>query len=269
MPRRKTSFFVKGFPRPFLVSEAEDLLSTVANATSDIRNKGQLDPEPTSGRSDRPNRSRLGLVVRTNIQSIDYEEARREILSALPGAPKLPRSLKAETQLRDHQLAGVAWLQYVLSKSPEYCRGVVLADDMGLGKTLQLLTLIASEFEERPSVEPALVVAPVSLLENWKDELDRFFVPGSLPTLIAYGEALNELKVPRASIDQQLTEQGLIKFLRPGWRGGARLVLTTYETLRDLEFSFGAEKWSIMVCDEAQRIKNPSALVMGACISPQ
>jgi SNF2 family DNA or RNA helicase len=41
-------------------------------------------------------------------------------------------------------------------------------------------------------------------------------------------------------------------------------VLTTYETLRDLEFSFAAEKWSIMICDEAQRIKNPNAMVTRA-----
>jgi hypothetical protein len=34
--------------------------------------------------------------------------------------------------------------------------------------------------------------------------------------------------------------------------------------LRDLEFSFAAEKWSILVCDEAQKAKNPNALVTRA-----
>jgi SNF2 family DNA or RNA helicase len=37
--------------------------------------------------------------------------------------------------------------------------------------------------------------------------------------------------------------------------------LTTYETLRDFEFSFAEEDWSIMVCDEAQKIKNPNTLM--------
>jgi len=41
-------------------------------------------------------------------------------------------------------------------------------------------------------------------------------------------------------------------------------VLTTYETLRDLEFSFATQRWSIMVCDEAQKIKNPAAMVTRA-----
>jgi SNF2-related domain/Restriction endonuclease/Helicase conserved C-terminal domain len=49
----------------------------------------------------------------------------------------------------------------------------------------------------------------------------------------------------------------------PG-RFSAQLVLTTYETLRDLEFSFSAQRWSLMVCDEAQRIKNPAAMVTRA-----
>src|SRR5262249_4813002 len=154
--------------------------------------------------------------------------------------------------------------QYLFEKAPHYCRGAVLADDMGLGKTLQLLVFITSVFEERPELEPALVVAPVALLENWMDEIGRFFVHDAVPQLVAYGDGLTRLRVPRASIDEQLQDQGLIKFLKPGWRGAAKIVLTTYETLRDLEFSFAAEKWSIMVCDEAQKIKNPNALVTRA-----
>ena len=108
-------------------------------------------------------------------------------------------------------------------------------------------------------------VAPVSLLENWKDELDKFFQPGTLPVLTAYGDALKTLRVPREAIDERLrTEDGLVRFLQPNWIGSARLVLTTYETLRDLEFSFAAQRWSVMVCDEAQRIKNPAAMVTRA-----
>jgi hypothetical protein len=48
------------------------------------------------------------------------------------------------------------------------------------------------------------------------------------------------LRVSRDNIDAQLRSEGLVKFLKPGWRGAANVVLTTYETLRDLEFSFAA-----------------------------
>ena len=105
---------------------------------------------------------------------------------------------------------------------------------------------------------------PVSLLDNWQEEIARLFELGSLQVMTAYGDALASLRVPRASIDADLQQQGLVRFLRPDWRGSAQLVLTTYETLRDLEFSFAKEPWSILVCDEAQKIKNPNALVTRA-----
>jgi len=254
---------LNGFDRPLPVREAEFILQTLRRAAEDIR-KGEFEPSNATESKTEGLRPRHGLVIHANIKAIDYEETRRDILSAFTGEPKLPKTLKPDVELKDHQRAGIAWLQYLFDKTPDYCRGAVLADDMGLGKTLQLLAFIMSIFEERPDLAPALVVAPVALLENWIGEINRFFIQDAVPRLIAYGDSLALLRVQRASIDEQLQKQGLVKFLRPGWRGAAKIVLTTYETLRDLEFSFAAEKWSIMVCDEAQKIKNPNALVTRA-----
>lgn len=116
---------------------------------------------------------------------------------------------------------------------------------------------------------PALVVAPLTLLENWREEAEKFLRPGSLTLLTAYGEGLTGLRVDRSSVDEQLRREGLVRFLRPDWRGKADVVLTTYETLRDLEFSFARERWSIMVCDEAQKIKNPNAAMTRAAKKQQ
>ena len=49
----------------------------------------------------------------------------------------------------------------------------------------------------------------------------------------------------------------------------AKIILTTYETLRDQEFSLARQPWSIMVCDEAQKIKNPAALITHAANAVQ
>ena len=253
----QTEFQIKGFPQPIPLREAETILQTFAEVMDDAR-QGTFDPT----RTQRTGREDKRLLIKANIQGIDYEEARRDILNAYPKAPEYPGALRAEVRLLDHQCDGVARLQHLFRKSREHhCRGVILADDMGLGKTLQLLALIAWAFEQQPDLEPVLVVAPVSLLENWEEETQKFFRPGSLPLLTLYGNSIKALRVPRASIDAQLAQEGLVKFLRPGWRDGARLVLTTYETLRDFEFSFAEECWSIMVCDEAQKIKNPNAMV--------
>ena len=166
--------------------------------------------------------------------------------------------------LLEHQKQGVAWLQHLWSKTPTYCRGALLADDMGLGKTLQLLTFVAGCLEQNTEMKPILVVAPVSLLENWSMEVAKFFKPESFKIQMLYGDQLRALKLKREEVEQELVQEGLARFLRPNWRGNANLVLTTYETLRDLELSFAHELWSIMICDEAQRIKNPNALVTRA-----
>lgn len=202
------------------------------------------------------------LVIKRNLEEVDYTESRAESLQMpLDRAPLLPKSLRPEIELKPHQRFGIAWLQHLWDASPEHCRGTLLADDMGLGKTLQLLTFIANCFEAEPNLPPALVVAPVALLENWRNELDRFFLPGALPILTLYGSTLKSLRVGKHELDSDLKAQGVTRLLKKGWVGNARLVLTTYETMRDLEFALASQLWSVMVCDEAQKIKTPAALV--------
>ena len=253
----QTTFQIKGFPQPIPVCEAEAILQTFTEVLADA-DQGAF---PARGKEPLVAIGKR-LLLKINIEKTDYEEVRRDILSTCNSVPPtLPDALRKDIQLLDHQREGVARLQHLFQKSPEHCRGVILADDMGLGKTLQLLTLMAWAFQQEPTLEPALIVAPVSLLENWEEETRKFFKPDSLPVLTLYGSSIQALRVPRASIDAQLVQEGLVKFLRPDWRQGARLVLTTYETLRDFEFSFADESWSIMVCDEAQKIKNPNTLM--------
>lgn len=204
------------------------------------------------------------LLIKGNIDSVGHLESREEKLATNERSMVRPSSLKSTVELRDHQLSGIARLQQLFEASPDHCRGVLMADDMGLGKTLQLLTFMAWAIEQNAQLTPALVVAPVSLLENWREEIARFFEPDAMQVLTAYGDEIAKLRVPRANIDADLQKEGLVRFLAPGWRGSAQVVLTTYETLRDLEFSFAQEPWSILVCDEAQKIKNPNAMVTRA-----
>ncbi|MBK6961592.1 MAG: restriction endonuclease [Gammaproteobacteria bacterium] len=261
----KTSITLPGTPNPIPIGEAERLLDTFTEASEEAK-EGKFDPgKPKRPRPEGPIK-RTSLIIGANIHNIDYAEKRRAALASDGREPELPASLRPEHPLLPHQRQGVAWLQTLFEAHDTFnCRGAVLADDMGLGKTLQLLILMAWAIEKNPNIEPMLVVAPVSLLENWKEEAEKFLTAGALSTLTAYGDNLSSLRVPRASIDERLiTEDGLTRFLRPDWIGDARVVLTTYETLRDLEFSFASQRWSIMICDEAQKIKNPAAMVTRA-----
>jgi hypothetical protein len=259
---------------PISLADAREIVATFENVFSAVDSGKPFNPkgcdggeEGDGGHGGRRKESgpKKQLVLRANIQVLEYEEMRREALQAVPAQPKIPNSIRPAFALLPHQRAGLAWMQHLFSLQTDFqVRGAILADDMGLGKTFQLLALMAGLLEREPEMDPMLVVAPVSLLENWAEEADKFFEQGALPLLTAYGDGLTRLRVPRSQIDQRLTEDGLVKFLKPDWIGDAKVVLTTYETLRDLEFSFAAQKWSLMVCDEAQRIKNPAAMVTRA-----
>jgi hypothetical protein len=256
---------VSWLPEPIPVSEAREAVKSLGEAIDAVK-KGVDDPLPLERARERCRAQKKSPVVRPNISSLDYLEERRAALRSDGASPSLPASLSASVMLKQHQLDGVAWLQHLYAQRETLnVRGAVLADDMGLGKTLQLLCMLLRLMEDHAHLDPILVVAPVALLENWLAELQKFFTGEKPRVLVAYGSRLSELRVPSAAIDARLREEdGLSNFLKPGWIGDHRVVLTTYETLRDLEFSFARARWSVMVCDEAQRIKNPAALVTRA-----
>jgi Holliday junction resolvase len=252
-----------GFDKPIPVKTAEAAEQKIADILAPPE-PPEAPGKPPVGPKKLPVK-RKSLILLSNIEELDYVEKRRIALQDIAKAPEMPNSISSEYKLLQHQCEGLAWLQHLYKLRDDYqVRGAVLADDMGLGKTFQLLAFMAWLIEQNPSVDPMLVVAPVSLLENWNEEANKFFLPGTLPILMAYGDALAALRVPRNEIDERLQQDGLVRFLKSNWVGNAKVVLTTYETLRDMEFSFAAQRWSIMVCDEAQRIKNPAAMVTRA-----
>lgn len=209
------------------------------------------------------------LLIANNIDEAEFTKQRANLLifdENNHSSARLPTSFRNnEFSLKQHQAYGVAWLQHLHKYAPEQVSGCLLADDMGLGKTLQLLCFIGEYLENAEDKKPVLVVAPVSLLENWEAEANRFFSNRFPKILSLYGDKLKERKIPKHLISSQLRENhGITNLLEDDWRGDADIVLTTYETMRDLEFSLAREDWSIMICDEAQKIKVPTAMVTKA-----
>lgn len=257
---QRESFAFPGCPKPVPVDWATEALETMRRVREDV-GQGSFDPKNPSSKARAMERK--GLVVKPNVDKLDYVERRGSLVSDGQAAV-LPSALLESVRLKEHQLEGLAWLQHLWRHSPLACRGALLADDMGLGKTIQLLAFMAAAIEHEPDLDPFLVVAPVSLLDNWKEEITKFFAPGAMEVLTLYGSSLASKRASKAALDDELLQAGAPKLLSPGWLGSAQVVLTTYETLRDLEFSLAAQRWSAMICDEAQKIKNPNALVTRA-----
>jgi superfamily II DNA or RNA helicase len=254
----RTEFEPAGFPKPIRIAEAEALVATFKESKRDLAARALATEQAT----ERPIVSRL--IIKRNDETVNYAEPGGDLTPPEESKPILPNTLKRSVTLLQHQLSGIAWLQHLWRRSPGACRGALLADDMGLGKTLQLLAFMAWCLEQDATIDPILIVAPVALLENWKREIDTFFVSGAFSVLTLYGSALQGKRLARTAIQQELLQAGITRLLIRGWLGNARVVLTTYETLRDLEFSLGRQKWSVMVCDEAQKIKTPGAMVSRA-----
>ena len=78
---------------------------------------------------------------------------------------------------------------------------------MGFGKTVQLLTFVIWQHETQPDALPTLVVAPVPLLENWANEIRKFFKSGTR-VLTLYGNSLKDIRMPINALDEGLVEQG-------------------------------------------------------------
>ena len=83
--------------------------------------------------------------------------------------------------LRDHQREGVKFLyDCVMGFRGEEIRGAILADEMGLGKSLQTIALIWTLLkqnpiaEEAPLIKKALIVCPVTLINNWRKEFRKW-----------------------------------------------------------------------------------------------
>ncbi|XP_057688552.1 DNA excision repair protein ERCC-6-like 2 [Corythoichthys intestinalis] len=163
--------------------------------------------------------------------------------------------------LRDYQREGIRFIYN------NYChsRGCILGDDMGLGKTVQVLGFLAAALHKKGTWEDIesnkphflqsqtsskrsrpnrlfLIVAPLSVLYNWKDELDTW---GHFQYAVVHGLRKQE-------------ELARVK------KGRVEITLTTYETLRLCLTQFNNINWSAVFVDEAHKIKNPNSQITQA-----
>nr|XP_012998449.1 chromodomain-helicase-DNA-binding protein 1-like isoform X1 [Cavia porcellus] len=165
------------------------------------------------------------------------------------GRPEAVRSRVQEQELRQwgltgihlrpYQLEGVNWLAQRF-----HCQnGCILGDEMGLGKTCQTIALFIYLAGRLNDEGPFLILCPLSVLSNWKEEMQRC-APG-LSCVTYAGD-----KEERAHLQQDLTEDSPFHVL-----------LTTYEIcLKDALF-LKSFSWSVLVVDEAHRLKNQSSLL--------
>ena len=146
---------------------------------------------------------------------------------AHPEAFKMLHPKPVQAQLRPYQQAGVQWL----SMLDHYGFGGILADEMGLGKTLQMISFLNNQ-----SVVNNLVVAPASLLYNWRAEFEKF--APNLKVVVVDGTKAERV----AKIAQ-----------------GADALITSYNSARLDQSAYSKLELGYLVLDEAQFVKNATS----------
>lgn len=170
--------------------------------------------------------TQLDELIETNK---NYDPAFRKLLHQLKAPDEqiypLPENLQAN--LRNYQHTGYQWFKSLSN----YHLGGILADDMGLGKTLQSIAYIASEEREHPH----LIVAPSSVVYNWKNECEKF--APDLQLAVLTGNPVDRHKKMKES-------------------SAADVWITSYATLRQDVGHYRELTFQTMILDEAQYIKN-------------
>lgn len=179
------------------------------------------------------------LLIAENIDNEEYKEVDK--VEKKQHIVEDTTLLKDGISLFEYQRECLGKLQSLYLDS--HINGFLLCDDMGLGKTLQLLSFLGW-LKDRNELKPSLVVAPTSLLNNWDNEdsgeIQKFFKEGSFNTSKVRGRlSLEDIK--------KLEDKDI--------------VFITYESLRSNSMMLGKINWKVMICDEAQKIKNPKTMV--------
>jgi DNA repair and recombination protein RAD54B len=184
------------------------------------------------------------LILPDMPRSIDISERPRKVV--------VDPSLSAK--LRPHQRYGVEFLySCLMGLRAKDVRGAILADEMGLGKTLQTITLIWTLLRQsplagtKPVASKVLICCPVSLVDNWKKEFNKWLGLNRVGVL-----AINNNKY-------QNEKQNIEQFPK---NKVYQIMIIGYEKMQSMSESLSEIKFDLLVCDEGHRLKNSENKVM-------
>ena len=221
--------------------DIEDAMFLAQTAEKQLKDPSQ----PAKVESENGNEARNVLIIEENAEELGFAVKERTIEKGDKYTLFTDPFLQEGFSLKDHQKEGVAWLQHLYKSKASGC---LMADDMGLGKTLQILYFIDWHSRKYANHKPYLIVAPISLLENWKNEYERFFMQPRMKINMLTSKDVTR-KFDKSIVDKMQKMD---------------IILTNYESLRISQLNFCAVEFAVVALDEAQKIKSPGTLVTNA-----
>ena len=209
------------------LTQLENLMEDMEISNKDLKNGSGTIPKYRAIYLDSVKKDKYDIIKTNNL----FDELINNFSSYRDA--NITLSLKDKKVLRDYQLLGVKWLYNIYK-----CGfGGILADEMGLGKSIQLIYLIKQILLEKKNAK-ILIVAPTSLIYNWKNEFDKF------ASDISY-KVLAENKTVRKEELEHLDDYNVL--------------ITTYGLVRQDQEKYKEMNFELIAIDEAQNIKNPNA----------
>ncbi len=158
--------------------------------------------------------------------------------------------LKDSVNFYQHQITGIRQMIRM--------RNFLLADDMGLGKSLQAITVaVADIFQGR--AEKLLVIAPVTLKENWKDEFEKFT---SIDATV-FGVMPDPKNPERRKVLGPAARSVQLETFAV--QSGPRVLICNYEQIVRHLHELNGIGFDIAIFDEAHYLKNHKSKRTQAC----
>ena len=160
--------------------------------------------------------------------------------------------------LRPHQVEGVRFMYECLMGYRDFDgNGCLLADEMGLGKTLMTITTIWTLLKQNPFldqknavVNKVLVVCPVTLISNWRQEFKKWLGANKLNVLTLNNAMTNE-------------KRDILNF---GKLNVYQVLVVNYEKIMAHFDELSTVSFDLLVCDEGHRLKNSANKVLNNLI---
>ncbi|KAF3926902.1 hypothetical protein ABW20_dc0105328 [Dactylellina cionopaga] len=246
--------------KPFLKSTAKIVDTPAPITTAEFYAKSAFKPPLLAGKT----------VTKTHPQKAAARFDPTAEGALVMKRPAMDASLKNKTivdvvvdptlsrHLRPHQREGVAFLyEAVMGMRPYEGRGAILADEMGLGKTLQTIALLWTLLKQNPIhgqapvVKKAMIVCPVTLINNWKREFKKWLGNERIHVFVA--DAKSKVR--------DFTHGPVYNVMIVG-----------YERLRNIQDQLKQCQVDIIIADEGHRLKtaeNKSAQAIRALETPR
>ncbi|KAK1859940.1 hypothetical protein I4F81_002532 [Pyropia yezoensis] len=213
----------------------------------------------------------------------DGEDADEEEV-VFSGGFRVPASLY--DRLFEYQRTGLQWLWELHCQQ---CGGII-GDEMGLGKTIQAVAFLAALRYSGKLDGPTLVIAPATLLQQWKREFTTW-APG-LRTHILHSSAMGDQTAAAAAAPSRRTgggkgpkkrkalsaasaagaaaarsDAGVAALLRAVRRpsNAPGVLLTSYEQVRRHQKALLRVDWEYVIADEGHKLRNPDAEITLVC----